>query len=112
MTNIGGIGKINSFPKEGNTLIRNTPRTPRTDLETDLMLANAEVERLTKHSENLRLDYVDLLERAESAEAELKQAKAEICEICQAFSNATGHGWNGDCDGCKWHDITQKEESK
>jgi len=36
----------------------------------DIPYLLAEIERLKKHSENLRLDYVDLLDRAEKAEAE------------------------------------------
>lgn len=43
------------------------------DTATDLMLANAEVKTLKAHSENLRLDYLDMQARAEKAEAELAE---------------------------------------
>lgn len=36
---------------------------------------------------------------------ELEAVKSELCQCCNAFSDATGHGWNENCEVCKYRPM-------
>lgn len=68
-------------------------------LELDFKHQSVGTQRFIKDS-NAEID--ELTARAEEAEKDRDAAKSEICEVCHAFSDATGHGWNDDCKTCIW----------
>lgn len=61
-----------------------------------LCAAEAQIEQLTA--------------RAESAEKERNEARKEVCKACHAFSDATGHGWDENCEVCKMRQPAEGSE--
>ena len=72
----------------------------------------AEIERLKQANriaaaawDNSALNFSEA--QMERWKARAEKAEAELCKCCHAFSDATGHGWDENCEVCKFRTITE-----
>lgn len=78
----------------------------------DIPYLLTEVERLSGDYDEANRAYHEWFKEAQNATARAEKAEAELCQCCRAFSDATGHGWDENCEVCKFGPLPEPPEGE